>query len=343
MTPALVHQYVERLTGRVQDERLFGDPIVRWLYSSARENSTLLFRALTHRRFTSLLGTLRYDLYFGSRKICGRKLLARLGASASECLDAPESLDTPRKVFERRIRYWECRPMAAGKSWVVAPADARVLLGSLRSHSQIFVKHKFFDLAELLGAEKSAWQREFAGADWMLFRLTPEKYHYTHTPVAGRVEDFYAVEGRCHACNPYAAVREVSLLSKNSRTVTIIQTDVQGGTGIGAVAMVEVVALMIGGIEPCYSLERYADPRPLTGGMVVQKGCPKALFRPGSSAVLLLFQPGRVNFSPDLLQNQNRADVSSRFSAGLGRPLVETDLQVRSTLGSADLRNDHAN
>jgi phosphatidylserine decarboxylase len=39
--------------------------------------------------------------------------------------------------------------------------------------------------------------------------------------------------------------------SKNKRVVTIIDTDVEGGTGIGLVAMIEVVALMIGDIVQC--------------------------------------------------------------------------------------------
>jgi phosphatidylserine decarboxylase len=68
--------------------------------------------------------------------------------------------------------------------------------------------------------------------------------------------------------------------------------------------------------------------------MFLAKGSPKSLYRPGSSTDILLFQANRVEFSADLRSNTHRGDVSSRFSAGLGRPLVETDLKVRSTIAT---------
>jgi phosphatidylserine decarboxylase len=67
--------------------------------------------------------------------------------------------------------------------------------------------------------------------------------------------------------------------------------------------------------------------------MFLQRGCPKSLFRPGSSTTVLLFQEDRVEFAGDLLRNQWRSDVDSRYSFGFGRPLVETDVKVRSTIG----------
>jgi phosphatidylserine decarboxylase len=67
-------------------------------------------------------------------------------------------------------------------------------------------------------------------------------------------------------------------------------------------------------------------------GVRLERGQPKSLFRPGSSTDVLLFEPGRIRFCPDLLENQQRQGVSSRFSLGFGQPLVETDVQVRSTI-----------
>jgi phosphatidylserine decarboxylase len=99
--------------------------------------------------------------------------------------------------------------------------------------------------------------------------------------------------------------------------------------------MVEVVALMIGDIVQCYSDTAYDRPRPAEPGMFLQKGRPKSLFRPGSSTVVLMFQPGRVSFCPDLVANQRRPGVASRFSAGFGQPLAETEVLVRSAVASA--------
>ena len=63
----------------------------------------------------------------------------------------------------------------------------------------------------------------------------------------------------------------------------MIDTDTDGGTGIGLVAMIEVVALMIGDIVQCYSETQYLDPRTVQRGMLLRKGCPKSLYQPGSS------------------------------------------------------------
>jgi phosphatidylserine decarboxylase len=45
-----------------------------------------------------------------------------------------------------------------------------------------------------------------------------------------------------------------------------------------------------------------------------------------------VFQKGRVRFSDDLLLNQKRAEVQSRFTLGFGIPLVETEVKVRSLI-----------
>lgn len=144
----------------------------------------------------------------------------------------------------------------------------------------------------------------------------------------------YQYDGQYHSCNPGPVVALVAPYSKNKRVVTIIDTDVSGGTGVGLVAVVEIVALMIGDIAQCYSPTQYDHPIAVEAGMFVERGCPKSLFRPRSSTTVLLFQEHRVQFSQDLICNLHRKDIESRYSERLGRPLVETDVQVRSTIGS---------
>ncbi|PLY01449.1 MAG: phosphatidylserine decarboxylase [Desulfuromonas sp.] len=328
------HQYISRHTGRVCNEPLFSDRIVRWLYHPVRENAPQLFRLLTGAGATRALGFFNYDLALSTRVLGNDRFLREAGVDLRECLDPPEALDTARKVFERKIRYWECRPLATGNQSVVYPADARVIVGSLGEITGLNIKDKFFSYPNLLGEEQTDWLDVFRNGDFALFRLTPDKYHYNHTPVAGEVIDYYVIDGRFHSCNPQAIIREATPCSKNRRVVTIIDTDVAGGTGVGIVAMVEIVALMIGEIVQCYSARNYDDPQPIRVGMFLDKGCPKSLYRQGSSTDLLLFEKGRINFAADLLQNRQRRDVLSRFTAGFHTPLVETDIKVRSFLGA---------
>jgi phosphatidylserine decarboxylase len=147
------------------------------------------------------------------------------------------------------------------------------------------------------------------------------------------------LDGACHACNPTAVVEVVTPYSKNRRHVTVIDTDVPGGSGVGLVAMVEVAALMIGDIIQCSSVEKYRSPTEMLPGLLLKRGAPKSRYRPGGSTDVLLFEPGRIHMSSDLVRAQQRADVHSRLSLAFGAPLVETEVRVRSTIAErVDLR-----
>ena len=328
------HQYIERDSGKVCTERLWGDGAISFLYSQTRERMPTLFRVLTSARVSSLLGLLRYDLTPFGEVSRIRDFPHEYGIDLSECVESPEELDTPRKIFERKIRYGECRPLPEDPRVVVSPADSRMIYGSLSETSSLFLKEKFFHYEELLGPDKGQWLAAFRDGDFAIFRLTPEKYHYNHTPVAGRVADIYEIDGDHHSCNPGAVVRLVTPFSKNKRVVTIIDTDVPGGSRAGLVAMIEVVALLIGEIVQCYSEEKYDSPCPVIRGLFLKKGLPKSQYRPGSSTDVLLFQAGRIGFEKDLIQNMYVQGVESRFSQGFGRPLVETDVKVRSRIAT---------
>jgi len=325
------HQYIDRVSGNVVREQLLGNSLVSALYSPALERAPLLTRLASSRYISRVLGYLNYDNVLSGRATGMLRFLRESGIQLSEFVGNLSEYDTARKIFERQIRYWNCRPMPAEPRAVVCPADARGLIGSMEESSGLYLKQKFFSFPELLG-EGSPWQRSFEGGDYAVFRLTPEKYHYTHSPVSGCVLDIYSVDGRYYPCNPNAAVQLMMPVSKNRRVVTILDTDCPNGSLVGRVAMIEVVALMVGQIEQRYSEHRYENPGCVETGIFLRGGAPKALFRPGSSTVVLLFQRNRVRFARDLVENQHRSGVRNRFSLTLGEPLTETDVAVRSLL-----------
>lgn len=332
------HQFLDRETGRLVDEKLYADGVIRFLYSTLRERAPIIFRAATGERISGLLGFINYDLYLGGKITGHRHFLKYCGIELGECLENPEELDTIKKIFQRKIRYWECRPMPDRSEAVVSPADARMLVGSLSATSHLFIKGKFFEYEELLSEGKKNWLEAFDGGDFAVFRLTPEKYHYNHTPVAGMVIDIYEIRGSHHSCNPNAVVEVVTPHSKNKRVVTVIDTDVPGGTCVGLVALIEVVALMIGGILQCYSEKRYENPETVRPGVFMKKGLPKSLYCPGSSTDILLFQKNRVAFMEDIIQNMKNPSAKSRFKTEFCQ-LIETDVKVRSLIGQAVSRS----
>lgn len=307
--------------------------MIRWLYAGSRESPSLLMRALTSPRATDWLAKVNYDLPFGRHLTGHTAFLKNSGINLKECVEPPEYYSTARRVFERQIRYWACRPLPLFPDAVVAPSDSRVAIGSFNTHSQVWIKNKFFDVRELVG--RNEVHDTYRQGDFAIFRLTPEKYHYNHTPVDGQVLDTYTVDGRFHSCHPCAVISLASPYSKNRRQVTLINTDVPGGTGVGVVAMIEIVALMIGDVVDTYCERQYDNPQTVRPGMMLKTGCPKSLFRPGSSTVVLLFESDRVRFAPDLIQNSMRTDVNSYYSEHLDRPLVETNIKVRSWIAKS--------
>ncbi len=110
---------------------------------------------------------------------------------------------------------------------------------------------------------------------------------------------------------------------------------------MGLVAIIEVVALMIGEIVQLYSEARYDSPTIPRVGQFLFKGVPKSLYRPGSSTDVLLFQRGRIRFDDDLVINRSHPRAQSRFSKGFGISLVETEVLVRSSIANAATRSAH--
>lgn len=333
----MIHQYIERENGRIVTEKLCGDRMINFLYNHTRENAGTLFKALTSSTSSSLLSFFNYDLPYRLGIRSSKHIIQALNIDLSECLDSLEELDSPRKIFERKIKYWENRHMPDDPAVVVSPADSKMLIGSFEDQSQLFLKEKFFHFDELIGPKKREWLQAFSNGSYGVFRLTPEKYHYNHVPVSGKVVDIYELDGMYHSCNPGAVMVEATPYSKNKRVVTIIDTQVPNGTCVGLVAMIEIVALMIGDILQCYSKIQYRNPQNITPGMFLQKGQPKSLYRPGSSLDVLIFQKDAVTFCNDIVSNMNHPNVKTRFSKAFGRPVVETDVKVRSHIATRDI------
>jgi hypothetical protein len=172
------HQYVERDSGEIREERPFGDWVVNYLYCRKREQAPIVYQLLGSQWFSGFLGWVNYDFPLGSNLSGVERFLKNCAIDVSECLDHPHEIDTARKVFERRIRYWACRPMCDDESASVSPADARLILGSFKETSRLVLKGKFFDYEGLIGAAQAEWQEAFRGGDFVVCRLTPDKYHY---------------------------------------------------------------------------------------------------------------------------------------------------------------------
>ena len=57
----LTHQYINRATGSVANERLMADKLIRALYSPKLEDASLLSKLASSRYLSEILGYLNYD------------------------------------------------------------------------------------------------------------------------------------------------------------------------------------------------------------------------------------------------------------------------------------------
>lgn len=322
------HCYLDRKERTVKEERLIGDKFINFLYSKVRENSTKMFNLATSKTTTKLLKFFNYTKKMTYYDIIN--YLDKMNINKDEIYDDISSYRNLGDIFQRKIKYWECRPMEDDPEIIVSPADSKMIPGSFSETSAIFIKDKFFSLDDLLLKEK--WVNRFKDGDFAVFRLTPDEYHYNHLPVSGEIIDIYELDGSYHSCNPTSTISLITPLSMNRRIVTIINTDVTYGSNIGMVAFVEVVAMMIGEISQEYSSEKYDNPRPIREGDFVIKGQPKSLYKPGSSTDILIFEKDKIIFDSDILEFSRKHDITSRYTSGFNIPLVEIKVRVREQI-----------
>ena len=124
------------------------------------------------------------------------------------------------------------------------------------------------------------------------------------------------IEGKLQPVAPYSRRWPALFYTENRRVLTELHSE-----QFGTILMVEIGAFTVGSIRQCY------EPRD-----AVAKGARKGHFELGGSTVVLLFEPGRVRYAQDLVRNQSKEGVRSRYSVGFGQPVVETDVMVRSLL-----------
>ena len=119
----------------------FADWIVTFFYAQEREHA-FCFQVLASQSFSRFLGWLNDELPLGQNIAGGKRFLQRCAIDLRECTESLGGLDSARKIFERKIRYWQCRPMSEIAAEIVCPADSRVLFGSLRESLSLFLKSK---------------------------------------------------------------------------------------------------------------------------------------------------------------------------------------------------------
>ncbi|MBB5034175.1 phosphatidylserine decarboxylase [Prosthecobacter vanneervenii] len=273
--------FFNRITRRLETEAVYGEGFLRFTYESPL--GALPLHSLVKRAaFSSWYGS-RMDSPASRAKIA--PFLATYDVDTSEFAESPDSYHTFNEFFYRRLKP-QARPIFPGENVITFPADGRhLVLPDVAACGDFFVKGTRFDLHALLRDESLA--ARFAHGSMLISRLCPVDYHRFHFPCAGTPGPSRLINGPLYSVSPIALRRRASIHWENKREITLLHTPV-----LGDVLLLEVGATCVGSIVQTY-----------TPGTPVEKGAEKGYFRFGGSCFITLFEPGKIQFTDDLLEH----------------------------------------
>ncbi|MGJ8695836.1 MAG: phosphatidylserine decarboxylase [Verrucomicrobiaceae bacterium] len=275
-------QYLNRETGQIETEQVYGEGFLKWAYGNPLGKIAL--HAFVKRPFFSKWYGNRMNQPKTAEKVAPFLETYRLGSD--DFVKRPDQFTSFNDFFYRKLKP-TARPLA--DSPVVLPADGRHLGFAKASEiTSVFIKGQQFDLPALLGSPELA--ARYQDGPLLLSRLCPVDYHRFHFPCAGTPGETRTLNGPLFSVSPIALRQRLAYLWENKRTITELKTE-----SFGTVLCMEIGATCVGSIHQTF-----------TPGQPVAKGDEKGYFAFGGSSTLLLFEPGTVTLDPDLLDSSSK-------------------------------------
>ncbi|MDR2737992.1 MAG: phosphatidylserine decarboxylase [Puniceicoccales bacterium] len=273
--------FFNRYTRAMEEEEVFGGALLKFVYTTAIGHLT--FAGLCRRKiFSALLGKLASAQ--GSRRRI-LPFIEKYGLKADSFERKIGDFTSFNDFFSRKLKP-SARPISPKPDTISSPVDGRHLAyKSAKDLSPFFVKGEDFSVEELTLDRKIS--EKFSGGSVLISRLCPVDYHRFHFPVDCVPGKTFLIGGGYASVNPIAMAGKIETFLKNKRMTTLIRTDT-----CGDVLMVEIGATGIGSIKQTFVPEQ-----------PTLKGSEKGYFECGGSAVILIFEVGRIKFSDDVLAN----------------------------------------
>jgi phosphatidylserine decarboxylase len=269
--------YWNRRTGRVEQELVYGEGALRWMYETA-PGRALGDRVVSRRWVSALYGAVQSSGW-STRKIA--PFVSTFGIPMEEY--EPHQYTSFNDFFIRRFTP-EARTFTTSPRELAAFAEARYFaMERLDPADRFPVKGIALSAAELLGDATLA--APFAHGPAFIARLCPVDYHRFHFPDGGRITAAARRAGPLHSVNPVALHFRPDILITNERQVTVLNTD-----HFGRLAYVEVGATMVGKIVQTHDARSRFE-----------RGDEKGYFLFGGSTVVVLGEPGAWRPDDDLL------------------------------------------
>ena len=276
--------YFNRISNKVEVEKVYGDGAVRWLYHSGI--GKLFQRLFCTAPISGMYGVLQ-DSAASANKIPG--FIKNYNINMDDYLpEDGRTMENPyssfNQFFIRRFKQGR-RPIEQTPTLMPAFSEARYFAyESMTDAAQIPVKGQYMSAKALLA--HSEWEDVFDQGPLLLARLCPVDYHRFHYPDSGKVLDFYELHGAYHSVNPIALKERPEIFMINERAVTILQTE-----NFGKFAYIEVGATMVGKIIQSTDLKDF------------KRGDEKGYFLFGGSTVIVLGEKGKWKPTDDLIKH----------------------------------------
>lgn len=215
------------------------------------------------------------------------------GLDMSEVLLPLEEFKNFNEFFYRALKP-DARPCSAPDNprIIVSPADCRsVVFNTIDQATSIWVKGREFSLKRLLGDAYPEDAARYEGGALGIFRLAPQDYHRFHIPVDGIMGKPKTIEGEYYTVNPMAIRSALDVYGENVRVLVPIDSKEHG-----RVMVICVGAMMVGSTV----ITRQE-------GEEVHRAEELGYFKFGGSTLVVLFEPGKMQFDDDLADNSSSA------------------------------------
>lgn len=283
----------DRITGQINEERMsvYVRLGIRLLYKGLKRGEMEGKKARKLLKSLSIKQGKKYDDPASAAEIPG--FIAFHQLDMSEVLLPIEEFKTFNEFFYRALKP-EARPCSApdDPQIITSPADCRsVVFNQMKRAQEVWVKGRGFTIERLLGKAYPEDVSRFEGGALGIFRLAPQDYHRFHIPVDGVMGEPKTIEGEYYTVNPMAIRSALDVYGENVRVCVPIDSVCHG-----RVMVICVGAMMVGSTV----ITREA-------GEHVSRAEELGYFKFGGSTILLLFEPGVMEWDDDLAENSNAA------------------------------------
>ncbi|KAK0616063.1 phosphatidylserine decarboxylase-domain-containing protein [Bombardia bombarda] len=305
----------DRMTGQINEEKMsvYVRLGIRLLYKGLKSNN------MENKRIRKLLKSLsikqgkKFDDPASKAEI--QKFIEFHGLDMSEVLLPMSEFKNFNQFFYRALKP-DARPCSAPENprIIVSPADCRsVVFNRIDVATKVWVKGREFSIQRLLGDAYPEDVSRYAsgGGGLGIFRLAPQDYHRFHIPVDGIMREPRTIAGEYYTVNPMAIRSALDVYGENVRVIVPIDSPT-----FGRVMVICVGAMMVGS-----TVITRKD------GEEVKRAEELGYFKFGGSTIVLLFEPGRMVFDNDLVDNSNEA--------------LETLIRVGMSVGHAPNQPQH--